>query len=202
MKNLNVTIICKATYNSIIQVPDDYTEAQAIEYAKQHIAEIPINELEYVKGSDVLDEDNCSFDDNDYELSPIEKKAIDVWDYFDNTLIKLGYSVRCVTKNDQDEEIEALGKVCSPLGSTAYKKDKFSPVIKLYIQSDYKYMSISVIDRNGSNIIEGRNIGHYVLTEVEIENMQKALDYVIKKYSKYCTGNFVPHELTEEKIEF
>lgn len=39
------------------------TFEEAIAYAKTHLQDAPLTVLEYVKGSDILDEDNCSFDD-------------------------------------------------------------------------------------------------------------------------------------------
>lgn len=66
MKRLLVTVQCMATYNSHIDVPDDLTEEQAIEYAKKHLDEIDIlSPLEYISDSDVLDEENCQFADED-----------------------------------------------------------------------------------------------------------------------------------------
>lgn len=63
MKKLNVTIICQASFNSSIQVPDDYTLEEAKVYAKEHVREIPImSELEYISDSDILDEENCDFE--------------------------------------------------------------------------------------------------------------------------------------------
>lgn len=62
MKRLNVTINCMAVYNSAIDVPDDMDLVEAIEYAKQHIKEIPLGPLEYIGDSDELDEDCCDFD--------------------------------------------------------------------------------------------------------------------------------------------
>lgn len=62
MKRLNVTINCMAVYNSAIDVPDEMTLEEAIEYAKQNIKEIPLGQLEWVEDSDELDEDNCDFD--------------------------------------------------------------------------------------------------------------------------------------------
>lgn len=62
MKRLNVTVTCMAVYNSAIEVPDDMTIEEAIEYAKEHINEIPIGELKYISDSDELDEENCNFD--------------------------------------------------------------------------------------------------------------------------------------------
>ena len=63
MKILNVTVVCMAYYNSYIEVPDDMNFDDAIDYAKEHIEDIPINSpLEYISGSDELDVDNCDFD--------------------------------------------------------------------------------------------------------------------------------------------
>ena len=43
-KTLNVTCSCMATYNSSIEVPADMSLEDAIEYAKEHIDEIDIDE--------------------------------------------------------------------------------------------------------------------------------------------------------------
>lgn len=62
MKTLNVTITCMAVYNSHIDVPDEMTLKEAIEYAKRHLDECNIEtELEYISDSDELDEENCEF---------------------------------------------------------------------------------------------------------------------------------------------
>lgn len=63
MKRLNVTVICMAVYNSSIEVPDDMSLQEAIEYAKNHIDEIPLGEMEWISGSDEIDEENCDFDE-------------------------------------------------------------------------------------------------------------------------------------------
>ena len=63
MKRLNVTVQCMALYNSSIEVPDNMTLEEAIEYAKKHLAEIPWGELEYISDSDELDEENCDFEE-------------------------------------------------------------------------------------------------------------------------------------------
>ena len=65
MKVLNVAVTCLAVYNSKIEVPDDKTLEEAVEYAKAHINEIPIGELEYISDSDIIDEDNCDFGADD-----------------------------------------------------------------------------------------------------------------------------------------
>ncbi len=64
MKRLNVTVTCMAVYCSGIDVPDEMTLEEAIEYAKQHIDEIPIGELEWISDSDEIDEENCDFEEN------------------------------------------------------------------------------------------------------------------------------------------
>lgn len=63
MRKLNATIQCLAIYNSSIMVPSELTFEEAIEYAKKHIAEIPLGTLEYGPDSDNLDVENCDFDD-------------------------------------------------------------------------------------------------------------------------------------------
>ena len=65
MKRLHLTIQCMAIYESGIDVPDEMTIEEAIEYAKQHLNEVPLGRLEYVNDSDVLDEDNCDFEECD-----------------------------------------------------------------------------------------------------------------------------------------
>ena len=63
MKKLNVTVQCMAVYCSSILVPDEMTFEEAIQYAKEHINEIPCGELEYISDSDELDEENCDFEE-------------------------------------------------------------------------------------------------------------------------------------------
>ena len=64
MKRLNVTVTCMAVYCSGIDVPDEMNLEEAIEYAKKHIDEIPIGELEWISDSDEIDEENCDFEEN------------------------------------------------------------------------------------------------------------------------------------------
>ena len=65
MRKFNVTVQCLAVYNSNIMVPDELTFDEAIQYAKDHIDEIRLGELDYVVGSDELDEENCDFDEDE-----------------------------------------------------------------------------------------------------------------------------------------
>lgn len=62
-KVLNLTINCSAVYNTSIEVPEEMSFEEAIEYAKQHLDDAPLTELEYVEGSDELDEENCDFEE-------------------------------------------------------------------------------------------------------------------------------------------
>ena len=64
-KVLNLTINCSAVYNTSIEVPEEMSFEEAIEYAKQHLDDAPLTELEYVEGSDELDEENCDFEEEE-----------------------------------------------------------------------------------------------------------------------------------------
>lgn len=47
-------------------VPADMNFDEAIQYAKDHLPDIPIeSELEYADGSDVIDPENCCFDEDE-----------------------------------------------------------------------------------------------------------------------------------------
>ena len=55
---------CTAAYTGTINVPADYTLAQAAEYAHEHLKEIPIDSgLEYIGGTDELVVKNCRFEE-------------------------------------------------------------------------------------------------------------------------------------------
>lgn len=64
-RRLEVTVQCLTVYNSRIDVPARLTLEEAIQYAKEHLNEIPLGELEYIPGSDELDEENCCFADGE-----------------------------------------------------------------------------------------------------------------------------------------
>lgn len=77
-KTLNVNCTCMATYNSSIEVPADLSLKDAIEYAKEHIDRINVTELEYVYDSDSINEESCSFDEDevlDYKDKEIKSIA-------------------------------------------------------------------------------------------------------------------------------
>lgn len=49
---------CQVYYNSQIELPKDFSGRyeSAIAYTKNHLKEVPLRELEYILGFDVLDE--------------------------------------------------------------------------------------------------------------------------------------------------
>ncbi len=62
MKKLNVTYQFSEIGTVAINVPDNFTLEEAIQYAKKHIDEIPLpKNTEYLQGSDIIDEENCDF---------------------------------------------------------------------------------------------------------------------------------------------
>ena len=63
MKKLNVKVWCTCSYKGCVEVPDDMTFEEAIEYAKDHINDIPLGRLTYVPDSDELDEEMCEFEE-------------------------------------------------------------------------------------------------------------------------------------------
>lgn len=70
MRRLDCSIMCSAYYNSSILLPDEIdTWEKAIKYAKDHLNEIPLTEMEYISDSDILDEENCVLVEREEELS-------------------------------------------------------------------------------------------------------------------------------------
>lgn len=57
-KKFHVRVYCQASYESEIEVPADFTYEQAIQYAEDHIDEIPLGDLEYLPDSDEIDEED------------------------------------------------------------------------------------------------------------------------------------------------
>lgn len=65
VRKFRVAVACLATYTSIIDVPSEMSVEEAVAYAKEHIAEIPVGELSYISDSDEIDEENCGFADEE-----------------------------------------------------------------------------------------------------------------------------------------
>lgn len=62
MKKLNVKVWCTCGYDSSIEVPDNMILNEAIEYAKDHLGDIPMHNLTYIPESDELNEEMCEFE--------------------------------------------------------------------------------------------------------------------------------------------
>ncbi len=54
-RTLSVNVACRAHYNSEIRVPKDLNRDEAIEYAKDHLDEAPLGNLEYISDLDELE---------------------------------------------------------------------------------------------------------------------------------------------------
>jgi divalent metal cation (Fe/Co/Zn/Cd) transporter len=64
MKRLHITLVYSVVGDTHLDVPDELSVEEAIEYAKEHMdyVRLPYN-AEYIEDSEVLDEENCDFED-------------------------------------------------------------------------------------------------------------------------------------------
>ena len=60
-KTLKFNVFCSASYTSSIEVPENMSLEDAIEYAQDNLKDCPIYDMEYVEGGDILDEESCHF---------------------------------------------------------------------------------------------------------------------------------------------
>lgn len=60
-QTLVVSIFCQAMYNASVELPKDFSGnlEDAIDYADDHLRDIPLGSLQYVPDSDDLDRDSC-----------------------------------------------------------------------------------------------------------------------------------------------
>lgn len=64
-KKFNVTYQYSQIGTVTIDVPEEMTFKEAIEYATKNIEDIPLpQDGEYLSGSSILDEDNCDFEED------------------------------------------------------------------------------------------------------------------------------------------
>lgn len=133
-------------------------------------------------------------------MSKQESQTIKIWDMFDNFMIKNGCNTWVTTPEDWEEERSQFGKPMSALGTKAYKEDKYAPITKLYVSPQYDFVSISVLDRCGNKILDGKEIAHIRLGDTTCETMQKALNIVKEQFLIYDENNTVPTKF--EKQEF
>lgn len=129
-----------------------------------------------------------------------ENQTIKIWDMFDNFMSENDYNISVTTPEDWEEERIQFGKPMSALGTRAYKKDKYAPITKLYVSPQYDLVSISVLDRCGNAILDGKEIAYIKLSNTTGESMQKALDIVKEQFLIYNENNTVPTKF--EKQEF
>ena len=110
MRRLNVTVQCLAVYNSSIDVPNGLSFEDALRYAKEHIEEIPLGTLEYVSGSDELDEENCDLECESYTAFLYERDGVTAKDLatYDNKEEAISFA----ESHNWDEVIDDIsGKV-------------------------------------------------------------------------------------------
>ena len=70
-QKLFCSILCNAYYHGELLLPEAIkTFPEALEYAKEHLDEIPLGEMNYIENSDVLDEENCELVTADSEEIP------------------------------------------------------------------------------------------------------------------------------------
>lgn len=111
MRKLNVTVQCLAVYNSSINVPKELSFEDAIKYAREHLDEVPLGTLEYVSGSDELDEENCDIEDESYTAFVYEEdgttaKDLATYDNKDEAIIfAMSYDWDEVVNDDSGEVV-------------------------------------------------------------------------------------------------
>lgn len=131
MKQLNVSIVYEMVGMSSIMVPDELSLEEAIEYAKEHISEIPTpnrNESDWICDSDEVDEENCDFDDEydgDDEDEDCETKI--------SSLIEL---CEYIQYGGMLEELDEIGD-CECIENQVYEDDDlYEFLVKLGVHSD------------------------------------------------------------------
>lgn len=64
MKNLHLTVFVTSIGDTSIRVPDHFTLEEALQYAMEHLDEVPMpSNLDPAHESMTLDEENCDFED-------------------------------------------------------------------------------------------------------------------------------------------
>lgn len=66
MKKLHISMAYTFVGDTWIDVPDELTFEEAVEYAKEHIDNIPVaSNAEYVPFSDSFEEEDCDFEEEE-----------------------------------------------------------------------------------------------------------------------------------------
>ena len=77
-QKLSCSILCNAYYHGELLLPEAIkTFPEALEYAKDHLDEIPLGEMNYIENSDVLDQENCELVAADSEEIPEDSSKED-----------------------------------------------------------------------------------------------------------------------------
>lgn len=105
-KPVPVRIYVKAYYDSVIQIPKTLNKQEFIEYAKEHMREIPITQLHYVPGSDELNPDDYmkAQTNLDWNMTDITHYAIEYYKLIKNrNCAKYAQEIKKVIKNQLRE---------------------------------------------------------------------------------------------------
>lgn len=211
-KTLNVTCSCEATYNSSIEVPADMSLEDAIEYAKEHIDEIDIDTpLEYLGGSDSIDEDNCEFsesncnDNEDNEIKPIVKPIATVDELIDaiesNNDLEWYVSKYTDYSNLKESYLEFTGS--SPAGEDISFSIDFDAKklpceqIQKIIDELGSYYECFDTEEHVTMLLEAKNNGLSGVPDVEtlVEDAKK-IDKILENLSEFV------HELPKQDVVF
>ena len=207
MKKMAVTVQCLAVYNSTIEVPEDMSLEEAIDYAEANLDEILLGELEYVPDSDELDRDSCEFIDSSDETSTEENfdeeeapenhslNGVEyLWDVFDDIARKHNYHLTIIDESVRDEERANFGKAMSVMGTVATNEngDLFTPFIRINVFLSEGQGSILVIDRNGNFVLSGRELKRYNFTDyTNVDEFVEKVNSFFEEYKQYNSKNKV-----------
>lgn len=127
-----------------------------------------------------------------------DDSQIELWNWFDNFMDKLGYQV--IAHND-----EYMGR-----GSVAFKEDRFAPIFNLHLWSGATsddFVSLHVLDRNGYTVLAGKTSAIYSMADAgdngkNVLIFEKMLGDALEKYSGYSRDNrldFAFNELEQDR---
>lgn len=198
-KRLKVTMVCTAVCESYIDVPEDMHLDKAKELFEADIENRPKINFEYAADAEVLDvvfeEDNEEIKDFDADIGDEASRGVELlWDAFDEIARKHKFDLIVVDETVRDEERIQFGKPCSVLGSIATSKDNdlFTPVIRANVNIMEGTCYVVVIDRNGSFILNGRELERNRYDDnTDIEEFKEKVNAVFNRYKRYNSKNKV-----------
>lgn len=121
----------------------------------------------------------------------------ELWNKFNDSMFERGY--RVFTHDDED-----MGR-----GSVASKEDKFAPIFNLCLwggEIAENFVSIHIVDRNGSSILYGDTVAIYSLVDTgdQKKNLlvfSKMVDDACEKYGVYSRSNRLDFVFNEMKLD-